>query len=106
MMLLRMNTRPSETALTPPALTSNTRSSAATAVGGPQVLLPDPALVPAVLPLGAWVVTAVIAWFAILFTGRYPAGMIDFGAGVLRWSLRVEGYQLLMRDEYPPFSLR
>ncbi|HEX6030388.1 MAG TPA: DUF4389 domain-containing protein [Tepidiformaceae bacterium] len=53
----------------------------------------------------AWFVTAVIAWFAILFTGRYPESMIDFAVGVLRWSLRVEAYGLLMRDEYPPFSL-
>ena len=52
-----------------------------------------------------WFVTAVIAWFAILFTGRYPQSLQDFAVGVLRWSVRVEAYQLLMRDEYPPFSL-
>jgi hypothetical protein len=53
----------------------------------------------------AWVVTSIVAWFAILFTGRYPAGLYDFGVGVLRWDLRVEAYLLLMRDEYPPFRL-
>lgn len=54
----------------------------------------------------AWFVTAVIAWFAILLTGAYPEGLYRFGVGVLRWTLRVESYVLLMRDEYPPFSLQ
>ncbi len=53
----------------------------------------------------AWFVTTVIAWFAILFTGNYPAGLYDFGFKVWRWQVRVEAYALLMRDEYPPFSL-
>ena len=53
----------------------------------------------------AWLVTVIIGWFAILFTGRYPEGLYTFGAGYMRWSLRVEAYVLLMRDEYPPFSL-
>ncbi len=52
----------------------------------------------------AWVVTVIIAWVAILFTGRYPEGLYTFGVGYMRWSLRVEAYLLLMRDEYPPFS--
>jgi hypothetical protein len=53
----------------------------------------------------AWVLTSIVAWFAILFTGKYPAALYDFAVGVLRWDLRVEAYLLLMRDEYPPFSL-
>jgi hypothetical protein len=53
----------------------------------------------------AWLVTVLIAWVAILFTGSYPEGLYKFGVGYLRWSLRVEGYALLMHDEYPPFSL-
>lgn len=53
----------------------------------------------------AWVVTAIIGWFAILFTGSYPEGLYDFGAGYLRWAMRVQAYLLLMRDEYPPFRL-
>jgi hypothetical protein len=53
----------------------------------------------------AWFVTGVIAWFAILFNGSYPDGLLNFGLGVMRWSLRVEGYALLMTDVYPPFSL-
>lgn len=53
----------------------------------------------------AWAITTVIAWFAILFTGRYPARLYEFGVGVLRWNLRVEAYVLLLHDQYPPFSL-
>jgi Inner membrane component of T3SS, cytoplasmic domain/Domain of unknown function (DUF4389) len=46
-----------------------------------------------------------IAWWAILFTGRYPVGMFNFSAGVLRWQTRVSGFNLLLTEEYPPFSL-
>jgi roadblock/LC7 domain-containing protein len=51
-------------------------------------------------------VAVIIAWFAILFTGRYPRGLFDYVVGVMRWSNRVTGYALvLVTDEYPPFSL-
>jgi hypothetical protein len=50
-------------------------------------------------------VMMVIAWFAILFTGRYPKGLFSFGVGVMRWNLRASAYTYLLRDEYPPFSL-
>ena len=53
----------------------------------------------------AWWVTALLAWLLILFTGNYPPGLYDFGAGTLRWMLRVEAYVLLLVDEYPPFSM-
>ncbi len=48
----------------------------------------------------------IIAWFAILFTKRFPRGIFDFIVGVNRWNLRVSAYTSLLRDEYPPFSLR
>jgi hypothetical protein len=57
------------------------------------------------LLIGAAVVI-VIAWFAILLTGRYPRALFDYVVGVGRWSLRVEAYAfLLVTDRYPPFSL-
>lgn len=54
----------------------------------------------------AVLVAVIVAWFAILFTGRYPRGLFDFVAGVVRWHNRVIGYALtLVTDSYPPFRL-
>ena len=63
-------------------------------------------IVLAFLAIGA-LFAILIAWFAILFTGRYPRGLFDYVVGVGRWALRVEAYMsLLVTDRYPPFSLR
>ena len=51
-------------------------------------------------------VAVIVAWFAILFTGRYPQNLFRFVVGVLRWSNRVSAYAfLLVTDQYPPFQL-
>ncbi len=53
----------------------------------------------------AWMLSTFVAWLAILFTGEYPERLYGFAVGALRWTTRVEAYLLLLRDEYPPFTL-
>ncbi len=54
----------------------------------------------------ALIVAVIIAWFAILFTSRYPAGLFGFVVGVMRWEMRVIAYAfVLVSDRYPPFRL-
>jgi hypothetical protein len=54
----------------------------------------------------ALIVVVIVAWFAILFTGRYPRGMFTFVEGIIRWHNRVLAYAFVMiTDRYPPFSL-
>jgi len=60
----------------------------------------------AVLDVAAYI-CVFIAWFAILFTGRYPRPLFDFVVGVMRWQARVCWYAVLFStDRYPPFSLQ
>ncbi len=62
-------------------------------------------LVLAFLSVGA-VFAVIVAWFAIVFTGRYPRSLFDFVVAVGRWWLRVDAYAiLLVTDRYPPFAL-
>ena len=49
-------------------------------------------------------IVAVIAWFAIVFTGKYPEGLYNFNAGYLRMIGRVNGFEYLLTDEWPPFG--
>jgi hypothetical protein len=70
-----------------------------------RIVLAIPHAIALVFLVFVWWLTAFAAWLLILFTGQYPAGLYDFGLGVLRWLLRVESYVLLLVDEYPPFSL-
>jgi hypothetical protein len=54
----------------------------------------------------AVLVSVIVAWFAILFTGRYPRSLFEFVVGVMRWSNRVNAYAFtLVTDQYPPFRL-
>ena len=70
-----------------------------------RLLLAVPHLVVLFFLVLAWALCTIVAWFAILFTGTYPASLYPFALGVMRWTLRVEAYLLLLVDEYPPFTL-
>ena len=55
----------------------------------------------------SWIAGIVLflAFFAILFTGRYPRSLFDFMTGTMRWSNRISAYLLLLTDAYPPFRM-
>jgi hypothetical protein len=53
----------------------------------------------------AYMFTLVFAWFAMVFTAKYPEGLYNFNAGVIRWSTRFNAYITLVTDAYPPFSI-
>ncbi len=59
-----------------------------------------------IIPVIFAILATIVAWFSILFTGKYPKGLFDFVVGVGRWGWRVTAYAfLLTTDKYPPFSL-
>jgi hypothetical protein len=68
------------------------------------ILVIPQAIVLALLGFVAFL-ASVIAFFAVLFTGRWPEGLRTFVVGIMRWSTRVSAYLYLLTDEYPPFSL-
>lgn len=70
-----------------------------------RLLLGIPHMIALTFVMIGWGLVTVVAWFAILFTGRYPQALWDFSVGALRWRLRFDAYMLLLVDEYPPFSL-
>ena len=70
-----------------------------------RLILAIPQLIVLALLAIALFVVGVIAFFAVLFTGRWPDGLRDFALGVGRWWLRVNAYLVLLTDEYPPFTL-
>lgn len=72
---------------------------------GLRLLLVIPHLVVLFFVVSGWWITSMMAWMAILITTRYPKALYGFGAGSLRWVIRVEAYLLLLVDQYPPFSL-
>jgi hypothetical protein len=70
-----------------------------------RILMVLPHLVVLVLLGVAAVVCYLVAFFAVLFTGRWPDGLRTFVVNVMRWSFRVNAYLMLLNDEYPPFTL-
>jgi len=70
-----------------------------------RIIVVIPWLIVAYIYLIAQAVVVFIAWFAILFVGRYPQGMYNFVGGILRFSERVNGFMYLQTDAWPPFGI-
>jgi hypothetical protein len=71
---------------------------------GLRLFLAIPHFIVLVFLMTAFWMTTIVAWMAIVISGRYPRGLYEFGVGALQWLVRVEAYLLLLIDEYPPFS--
>jgi hypothetical protein len=69
-----------------------------------RIILAIPHIILLALFVVALLVVAIIGFFAVLFTGRWPAGLRAFAIGVGRWWIRLQAYTLLLTDEYPPFA--
>jgi hypothetical protein len=69
-------------------------------------ILVIPWLIVAYVYIIAAIFTLLAAWVAIIITGRYPEGLYNFNSGVLRYFTRVNSFEFLLTDEYPPFGLR
>jgi hypothetical protein len=72
---------------------------------GLRALLVIPHVIVLFVLLVGWIFVTILAWFSILFTGAYPAGLAPFSIGVLQYAARVEAYMLLLVDDYPPFEV-
>jgi hypothetical protein len=70
-----------------------------------RIILVIPHLIVVALLAFAALICFIIAFFAVLFTGKWPTGLQDFVLNVMRWGLRVQAYFLMLTDEYPPFAL-
>jgi hypothetical protein len=70
-----------------------------------RIILAIPQVIILALLFIAAFVVYIIAFFAVLFTGRWPGGLRDFNVNVIRYQLRVEAYLFLLTDAYPPFAL-
>jgi hypothetical protein len=70
---------------------------------GLRPILVIPHVILLVLLLIVWLISAIVAWFAIVVTGRYPDGLYNLAVGYMRWTLRLEAYGLLIHDQFPPF---
>jgi hypothetical protein len=90
---------PAELVLAPPPVARDRVSV------GFRVLLALPQLLVVALLGVLWVPMTLVAWVSIVVAGRVPEALYAFSAGMLRWTTRVEGYMLLLYDDYPPFSL-
>ncbi len=68
------------------------------------ILLIPHIIILTLLGIAQWIVVYIGYW-AVLITGRYPRGMLNFGVGVHRWGFRIEAWMNGWADSYPPFSL-